>query len=113
MSEDIILKCFERLNKKLPDLLKKKGMTWADLADKLGVTQGAVSKAKKMENNWGLDKIVMMSELFGESLDWLLLDKEVTDKKTDLRRELLEVLKENEKLKEKLKTFDKMKELLQ
>jgi len=57
---------------KLAELRKTKGMTQLDLADKLGVTDKAVSKWERDLAYPEVENLIKISDLFGVSLDSLL-----------------------------------------
>jgi plasmid maintenance system antidote protein VapI len=100
------------VNKKLPALMRKKGINWAQLAEMLDVTQGAVSQAVGGNTNWHIDHVIKMTEIFGETLDWLLLDKAGSNTEAVLKKELQELRAENERLKKQLSTFTEIQELM-
>ena len=54
---------------------KKNGWSQEELADKLGVSRQSVSKWEGAQAVPDMKKIVMMSELFGVSTDYLLRDE--------------------------------------
>lgn len=60
---------------KIVSLRKKAGWSQEDLAEKLGVTRQSVSKWEGAQSVPDMDKIVMMSRLFGVSTDFLLKDE--------------------------------------
>lgn len=60
---------------KIINLRKKSGMSQEELADKLGVSRQAVSKWESTQSIPDLDKILLMSKLFGVSTDFLLKDE--------------------------------------
>lgn len=63
------------LAEKITILRKKNGMSQEELADKLGVSRQSVSKWERAEAIPDLDKILVMSNLFGVSTDALLKDE--------------------------------------
>lgn len=69
---------------KIVSLRKKAGWSQEDLAEKLGVTRQSVSKWECAQSVPDMDKVVMMSRLFGVSTDFLLKDELEDD--TPLRR---------------------------
>ena len=69
---------------KIVSLRKKAGWSQEDLAEKLGVTRQSVSKWEGAQSVPDMDKVVMMSRLFGVSTDFLLKDEQDDD--TPLRR---------------------------
>lgn len=60
---------------KIVSLRKKAGWSQEDLAEKLGVTRQSVSKWEGAQSVPDMDKVVMMSRLFGVSTDFLLKDE--------------------------------------
>lgn len=60
---------------KIINLRKKNGMSQEDLAEKIGVSRQAVSKWEGAQSIPDLDKIILMSSLFGVSTDFLLKDE--------------------------------------
>lgn len=60
---------------KIVSLRKKAGWSQEDLAEKLGVTRQSVSKWEGAQSVPDMDKVVMMSRLFGASTDFLLKDE--------------------------------------
>ena len=65
-------------NNKLYDLRKKKGFSQEELANRLNVSRQTVSKWEVGDSTPDMEKLVAMSDLFGVSLDELVLDKEPT-----------------------------------
>ena len=60
---------------KIVSLRKKAGWSQEDLAEKLGITRQSVSKWEGAQSVPDMDKVVMMSRLFGVSTDFLLKDE--------------------------------------
>lgn len=60
---------------KIINLRKKAGMSQEELADKIGVSRQAVSKWESMQSVPDLDKILLMSKVFGVTTDFLLKDE--------------------------------------
>lgn len=60
---------------KIVSLRKKAGWSQEDLAEKLGVTRQSVSKWEGAQSVPDMDKVVMISRLFGVSTDFLLKDE--------------------------------------
>lgn len=70
---------------RIQSLRKQKGMSQEELADKIGVSRQAVSKWESEQSTPDLDKVVIMSELFEVTTDYLLKGIEpvaVNDHKT-------------------------------
>lgn len=61
---------------KLQDLRRKAGMSQDTLAERLDVSRQAVSKWERDETMPETEKLVRIAQLFGASLDELLLDRE-------------------------------------
>lgn len=60
---------------KIVSLRKKVGWSQEELAEQLGVTRQSVSKWEGAQSVPDMDKVVMMSRLFGVSTDFLLKDE--------------------------------------
>ena len=60
------------LNKNIKELRIERGLTQAQLADQIGVTQGAVYFWEKGVNEPTAGYLIKMAELFGISVDELL-----------------------------------------
>lgn len=60
---------------KIIDLRKKNGWSQEELAEQLGVTRQAVSKWEGAQSVPDLDKVLLMSRVFGVSTDYLLKDE--------------------------------------
>ena len=66
-------------------LRKQKGLSQEELADKIGVSRQAVSKWESKQSTPDLDKIIVMSDLFEVTTDYILKGIEpvsTTSKKT-------------------------------
>ena len=63
------------LAEKVTALRKKKGWSQEELAEKLGISRQSVSKWESGTSIPDIDKIIMMSRLFGVSTDYLLKDE--------------------------------------
>ena len=66
---------------RIQNLRKTKGMSQEELADKVGVSRQAVSKWESEQATPDLEKVVIMSELFEVTTDYLL--KGIEPVKTD------------------------------
>ena len=96
-------------NNKLYELRKQKGFSQEELASRLNVSRQTVSKWELGESSPDMEKLVAMSDLFGITLDELVLDKAPvqpesapTSAKTDIAGEIKEkVLTEDNKRKAK------------
>lgn len=62
-------------NNKLYELRKQKGLSQEELANRLNVSRQTVSKWEVGDSTPDMEKLVAMSDLFGISLDELVLDK--------------------------------------
>lgn len=63
------------LAEKVVSLRKKEGWSQEELADKLGISRQSVSKWESGASIPDIDKILLMSSLFGVSTDYLLKDE--------------------------------------
>lgn len=70
----------ETLNDRIKNLRKEKGWTQLQLAEKLNVTDKAVSKWEVGEANPDLSSIVNIASLFGVTIDFLLTGKPAEEK---------------------------------
>ncbi|MBQ9898686.1 MAG: helix-turn-helix transcriptional regulator [Ruminococcus sp.] len=62
-------------NNKLYELRKQKGLSQEELANRLNVSRQTVSKWEVGDSTPDMEKLVAMSDLFGVSLDELVLNK--------------------------------------
>jgi len=62
-------------NNKLYELRKQKGFSQEELANRLNVSRQTVSKWEVGDSTPDMEKLIAMSDLFGISLDELVLDK--------------------------------------
>lgn len=60
---------------KIIDLRKKSGLSQEELAEKMGVSRQSVSKWESAQSIPDLNKILVLSEIFGVSTDYLLKDE--------------------------------------
>lgn len=60
---------------KITDLRKRNGMSQEQLAEKVGVSRQSVSKWESARSIPDMNKIVLLSEIFGVSTDYLLKDE--------------------------------------
>ncbi len=60
------------ISDRIQKLRKAKGMSQEDLADKIGVSRQAVSKWESQQSTPDLDKIILLSDFFGVTTDYLL-----------------------------------------
>lgn len=85
-------------NNKLYELRKQKGLSQEELAGRLNVSRQTVSKWEVGESAPDMDNLVSISELFGVSLDELVLDKTPEKEQPSvqvLRSELYSDIKEH------------------
>ena len=75
---------------KITDLRKKNGWSQEELADAIGVSRQAVSKWESEQTTPDLDKIVVMSDVFEVTTDYLL--KGIEPVKTDDHKTMADVL---------------------
>lgn len=68
-------------------LRKFKGISQEELADKVGVSRQAVSKWESEQSMPDLDKIIMMSDYFGVTTDYILKGIEVVENKEQKGKE--------------------------
>ena len=69
------------LGERIYKLRTEKGMSQGDLADALDVSRQSISKWETNGSVPELDKLVKLSEIFGVSLDELILDKKTQEEK--------------------------------
>ena len=72
----LFTKTEETLNERIKKLRKKKGLTQLELAEKVHVTDKAVSKWETCEGNPEITILIELAKLFEVSLDYLLTGKE-------------------------------------
>ena len=75
---------------RIQSLRKSKGMSQEELADQMGVSRQAVSKWESEQATPDLDKVVIMSELFEVTTDYLL--KGIEPVKTDDHKTMADVV---------------------
>lgn len=75
-----------KLAEKIQDLRKKSGLSQEQLADKLGISRQAISKWESEQSTPDIDKIVLLSEFFQVSTDYLL--KEEKDASSQLEQDI-------------------------
>ena len=85
-------------NNKLYELRKQKGLSQEELAHRLNVSRQTISKWEVGESTPDMENLVAISELFGISLDELVLDKKTAldteapakaDLYTDIKKHVL------------------------
>ena len=67
------------LSDKIVQLRKQKGWSQEELAERIGVSRQAVSKWESAQAAPDIDKILLLSELFGVSTDYLLKDSNMAN----------------------------------
>lgn len=67
------------LSDRIQQLRKQRGISQEGLADQLGVSRQAVSKWESEQSIPDLDKIILLSEFFGVTTDYLLKGIEEAD----------------------------------
>ena len=72
-------------------LRKSKGISQEELADKVGVSRQAVSKWESEQSTPDLEKIIIMSDFFGVTTDYILKGIEPVADKEQKNKELTEV----------------------
>lgn len=85
-------------NNKLYELRKQKGLSQEELAGRLNVSRQTISKWEVGESTPDMDNLVSISELFGVSLDELVLDKAPSKEQPEVqvvRSELYSDIKEH------------------
>lgn len=75
---------------RIQSLRKSKGMSQEELADAVGVSRQSVSKWESEQASPDLDKVVIMSELFEVTTDYLL--KGIEPVKTDDHKTMADVI---------------------
>lgn len=88
-------------NNRLYELRKQKGFSQEELANRLNVSRQTISKWEVGDSTPDMEKLIAISDLFGISLDELVLDKAPaqsaeTPAKSDLYTDIKEKLLTNE-----------------
>ncbi len=73
--KELIILTIEIANK-LIELRRNKGLSQEELADRLGISRQAVSKWERAESSPDIDNIIMLSRLYGISVDELLCNED-------------------------------------
>lgn len=73
---------------RIQHLRKSKGISQEELADKIGVSRQAVSKWESEQSTPDLEKIIMLSDFFGVTTDYILKGKEPVEDKEQKSKEL-------------------------
>ncbi len=64
---------------RIQHLRKSKGISQEDLADKIGVSRQSVSKWESAQSSPDIEKVILLSEYFGTTTDYLLKGSEPAD----------------------------------
>ncbi len=72
-----------KLSDRILELRRQKGISQEELADVLGVSRQAVSKWESEQSTPDIDKIILMSEYFGTTTDYLLKGIEPAARSTE------------------------------
>ena len=72
---------------RIQNLRKAKGISQEGLADELGVSRQAVSKWESEQSMPDIDKIILMSDYFDVTTDYLLKGTEVKEEKDKKEKE--------------------------
>lgn len=88
-------------NEKLIELRKSKGLTQDELGDKLGVSRQTISKWELAQSYPDFQRLVLISDYFGLSLDVLVKDIEVQDvrEKNNKDKQINEIYDDTQKAK--------------
>ncbi len=81
-------------NNKLYELRKQKGFSQEELANRLNVSRQTVSKWEVGDSTPDMEKLIAISDLFGVSLDELVLDKAPEPAPQSVKSELYADIKE-------------------
>ena len=73
---------------RIQSLRKEKGISQEELADQVGVSRQAVSKWESEQSSPEVDKIILLSEYFGVTTDYLLIGKETAQREEKKRLDL-------------------------
>lgn len=77
------------LSEKIYELRRKSGLSQEQLADKIGVSRQAISKWESGSSTPELEKLILLSEFFGVSIDDLAKEnQEVVSKNVEEKEEL-------------------------
>ena len=69
-------------------LRKSKGISQEELADKVGVSRQAVSKWESEQSTPDLEKIIIMSDYFNVTTDYILKGIEIVENKEEKVKQL-------------------------
>ena len=65
-----------KLSERIQHLRKSRGMSQEELAEKIGVSRQAVSKWESEQSMPDLEKVILLSDFFGVTTDYLLKGRE-------------------------------------
>lgn len=68
-----------KIANKLYELRKKKGLSQEELADKLGVSRQSVSKWERAEASPDTDNLILLSKIYGVSLDQIISEEDIEE----------------------------------
>ncbi|MDA9460459.1 hypothetical protein B835_335 [Enterococcus mundtii 3F] len=74
---------------RIQHLRKTKGLSQEELADTMGVSRQAVSKWESGQSTPDLEKIILMSEFFGVTTDYILKGIETVENKDEQSKEII------------------------
>lgn len=75
---------------KIMELRKKNGWSQEELAEKIGVSRQSVSKWESAQAVPDLNKILVLSEVFGVTTDYLLKDEMVEEEYLEMQQDISE-----------------------
>jgi transcriptional regulator with XRE-family HTH domain len=61
----------ENINKRLIQLREERGLNGVEMAKKLGVNKSTIARYESGEIKPNLDMMIVITQMFGVSLDWL------------------------------------------
>lgn len=76
------------ISDRIQQLRKTKGISQEELADHIGVSRQAVSKWESEQSAPDIDKIILLSDFFGVTTDYLLKGIESVSKKSSAKNDL-------------------------
>ncbi len=65
-----------KLSERIQHLRKSRGMSQEELAEEIGVSRQAVSKWESEQSMPDLEKVILLSDFFGVTTDYLLKGRE-------------------------------------
>ncbi len=94
---------------RIKDLREVRNINQTTLAQALGISSAALSAIEKGKNNPNYETLIGMSNFFNVSIDYLLTGKEELTKIADDELQILEVLREDNALKNAVMTATQLK----